>query len=674
MPITLEELQVIIKSNSTQLRKDFKATQKLGQQLKNKLGNALNKIPFSGAIKDSFSLKGAFAAAAGVAGVGLLIKKSIEAATAISDLSDNIGIETGLLQELSFAAEQAGVSQIDLNSSLLRFNRRLSEANAGNEGFKKSYDELGISIKDANGNLRTADEVLFDVADGIKALGNESDQARVLFNLFGDSGFKLVNLFKGGSAELQKFQKQARDLGLVIGKDLIKNADDAGEKFDILSRTLSTQVTTAVLNLAPEIQSLTEDFIEGAKVLAEYVKGMGIIAKESRILRGETDTLSERQFFLTEKLKELIKVREELTQLSEGRGPSGLIPEGTLEKIDEVNLLIGKTRNELSAIPALFIKQRDAAREVAKANKINLTEVKRLADLQKKAQKIVTDETDAEKKAAEEIKILEDAKEAKLKIDGDLNEALIAKRIELDEFRNQKIEEEIERLRERNELLFQLNDENAEAEIESNQKVIDAKIAGIKAGTDFALSEKLREKKAGDKFRDETIKASSTFFSSVMTLAKGNSKALFAFAKAGAIATATIDGVVAVQKALANPPGPPFSIPQAIAAGAQAAVNVSRIAGTGFQKGIDKLPGIGNQDSIPIVAGPGEGIINRRGNEKLEAFLDSQGTSPSVGNIAPINQPSRIVVSFDTERLVDFVEARLVERGTLDTALEVNQS
>jgi len=50
------------------------------------------------------------------------------------------------------------------------------------------------------------------------------------------------------------------------------------------------------------------------------------------------------------------------------------------------------------------------------------------------------------------------------------------------------------------------------------------------------------------------------------------------FQKAIGISTAVIETAVAVNKALANPPGPPFSIPQALAAGAFGALRVATIA------------------------------------------------------------------------------------------------
>ena len=685
MPITLEELQVVLKSKSDQLRKDFKSVKKIGRDTAKDLGKSFNKIPFSKVIKSTFSMRGAFAAAAGVAGVGLLIKNSVEAADSVAKLSSNIGIQTGLLQELQFAASQTGVSQVDLNSSLLRFNRRLSEANNGNAGFKKSYDELGISIKDANGNLRAADDVLFDVADSVQSLGNESDQARVLFNLFGDSGFKLVNLFKNGSAEIRRFQKEARELGLVIGDDLLRDAEKTSDQFDILGKTLSKQVTNAILSVAPEIQKLTQLFIDGTKVTAEYVKGFSLITKEARIFRGETQSLSERQAFLIQTENELLEQREKLTKAIKEQGKS--TADANLNasmRIDEINTKLGETRREIIQNTKAFREQKESVREVAQENEINLQKVKELNEVRKQAQEIVNKSTDTpQKQAQEELEILEAAKENKIQIEGDLNEAIISKREELEEFKQEKLEEEVESLRERNELLAQLGTEASEREIEQNNRVIDMKKAKVKEGTDFALSEAVREKKAQDKLRDDNLKASASFFGSIQTLAKGNSKAIFAIAKAGAIATATIDGVVAVQKALANPPGPPFSIPQAVAAGAQAAVNISRISATGFQKGIDRIPGIGGEDTVgPVFVTPGEAIINRRGNEKLEKVLDVLG--PAIGATQGPNggapttpnggAPSRIVLDFNFDRAIDIIEARLVERGVLGTSLEVQSS
>lgn len=676
MAITLEELNVVLKSKSDQLRKDFKKVEKLGKKISKGLTKAFKKIPFGNAIKGAFSFKGAMVAAAGVAGVGLLIKKVAQAADNIAKMSKNLGVTSSFLQGLGFAATQSGVSVESMNASLLKFNRAIGEAAAGEKIFKDLFDAIGVSVTDTNGKIKGSEELFLEVSDGVAQLGTEAEQAALLMELFGRAGGKMINLMAGGSKVINKFRKEAEELGLILDDELLVGAEKITDQFDIMQRALTTQVSAAVLSLAPEIQQLTGALIDGARATAEYVKGFRLIVKSSRIFRGETKTLAENQAFLIQKEQELLQARKEVIEQSkQSRGKVGLFIELDQDRIDEINISLGKTRNAIRANIEKFKEEKDAITDVAKANKGNLEEVKRLIDLQVKAQEIVTKAGETpEKKVLEEIKILEEAKESKLKIEGDLNEALQTKRDEVAELKMEKIIQEIEAIRERNEILAELGDEASQKEIAANNKVIEEKKKKIKEGTDFSMKERIREKNAGDKFRDDTIKASGTFFSSMLTLSKGNSKALFVFAKAGALATATIDGVVAVQKALANPPGPPFSIPQAIAAGAQAAVNISRIAGTGFQKGIDKLPGIGSQDTIPIIAGPGEGIINRRGNEKLETFLDAQNIRPGAPADPVGVGPSRIVVSFDTDRLVDFVEARLVERGRLGTSLEVQSA
>lgn len=78
--------------------------------------------------------------------------------------------------------------------------------------------------------------------------------------------------------------------------------------------------------------------------------------------------------------------------------------------------------------------------------------------------------------------------------------------------------------------------------------------------------------------KDLRLKQADTFFGSLATLTRSSSKELQAIGKAAAIIQATIDGVLAVQKALASAP-PPINFALAAAVGAAAAVNVAEIAG-----------------------------------------------------------------------------------------------
>lgn len=80
----------------------------------------------------------------------------------------------------------------------------------------------------------------------------------------------------------------------------------------------------------------------------------------------------------------------------------------------------------------------------------------------------------------------------------------------------------------------------------------------------------------------ERLTAASDFFGNLATLSQSSNKTLAAIGKAAAITQASIDGVLAVQKALATYP-PPLSFALAASIGVATAVNVAKIAG--FEKG-----------------------------------------------------------------------------------------
>ena len=86
------------------------------------VGAGLNNIR-----KALFSFKSAILAAVGTAGIGLLIKSSLDSIDALGKTASKLGITTQELQKLRFAAELAGVSTRTTDMAIQRFTRRLSK-------------------------------------------------------------------------------------------------------------------------------------------------------------------------------------------------------------------------------------------------------------------------------------------------------------------------------------------------------------------------------------------------------------------------------------------------------------------------------------------------------------------------------------------------------------------
>lgn len=126
---------------------------------------------------------------------------------------------------------------------------------------------------------------------------------------------------------------------------------------------------------------------------------------------------------------------------------------------------------------------------------------------------------------------------------------------------------------------------------------------------------------------------SQTFFGNLASLSSSGNKRIAAIGKAAAVAQATIDGIIAVQKALAAPPGWPYNAPNVISVGIMQAANVAKLAG--FQEG--GYTGNGGRSEIAGVVHGKEWVVdadttarNRGVLEAMDRGEDVSGSGPKI--------------------------------------------
>ena len=151
-------------------------------------------------------------------------------------------------------------------------------------------------------------------------------------------------------------------------------------------------------------------------------------------------------------------------------------------------------------------------------------------------------------------------------------------------------------------------------------------------------------------YNEQRLAGASSFFSALAGLSESGNAKLRAIGKAAAIAQATIDGVLAVQKALASAP-PPLNFAIAAAVGATAALNVAKIAG--FERG--GYTGRGGRREVAGVVHGGEYVVrkdvtdrhrdtlehlNRTG--RLPGYMDGGFVMPRAPNVPSMERLSAI--------------------------------
>ncbi len=212
--------------------------------------------------KGAFSLKSAIGVVAGGAGIGLLIKRSLDVADSIAKSADAIGISTDALQEYRFALDISGVAQETTDKGLKKFTRNMGE-------LARSSSETQSALRDLDptllANLRSLDSVEDQLKLTFRALAGYTSQAKrvaVAQALLGRAAVDMTVAVKKGIEPFEALQQKARNLGLVISESLLRSAENAKDQLTILAKVIGSNLTKAILEAAPEIAKFAQQFAE----------------------------------------------------------------------------------------------------------------------------------------------------------------------------------------------------------------------------------------------------------------------------------------------------------------------------------------------------------------------------------------------------------------------------
>ena len=153
---------------------------------------------------------GATAIAGATAALFAMQKRAIQAADALQKNAERVGLSVEAFQELKFAAELTGVKVEGFTTIMQRLGRKIGDADRGNKQVIESFKALGVEVRDAStGALKPLEQVIEEVADGVKNLGTDSQQLSAVIRLLDTEGGAFVNTLRGGGEGLRKMREEA---------------------------------------------------------------------------------------------------------------------------------------------------------------------------------------------------------------------------------------------------------------------------------------------------------------------------------------------------------------------------------------------------------------------------------------------------------------------------------
>jgi hypothetical protein len=563
---------------------------------------------------------GATAAAAAVAALSAaVIKNAIEVAALgdeIAKTARTTGVSAEQFQKYAFAAERGGVSQAKMTAGLKVLSRNLLEAQQGSDQMRLRFAAMNVQIQNADGSLRSTEQVLGDVANRVQTLGVSSQTTAELMQVMGRSGADLINVLIGGEAGLKAMGDEAERLGGIMSEELLAASEEYQDAitdlkfaFSGLRNELAEEVLPSLTKFAEELTTLlptiTEFAVPAVKELA--AEFANLIPKPVLIAMALLGVQTRKM--VEEPLETLRKVQEETA---------------ILEALMAGEMVGAKppAPRAAPAAPARTAPRRGRAAAPAQDTGIVFAPV-----------------------SPEDIQITKDGIEVFRNYREEQRRAYIES-ANARQVSSEAHERRMEQLREQ----LEMEEQVARAQTE-------AAAAAFGAIATFAG---IAQQAVEDSYLSQT------------RAGKDAAKALFITAKLAAIAGATVNTALAITNALANVPAP-ANIAAAVGVGIAGAAEIGVIAATAIQgladgglaPGVLKKAGLNNHTVIGIRND--EAVIDPVGTKEITQMLSLQRRQMEMNVMGSANDSRPVVLEMDGRRLTRSLEPHLtrsVEDGS----------
>ncbi|MBW8640382.1 hypothetical protein K1W69_24535 [Hoeflea sp. WL0058] len=246
-------------------------------------------------------------AAAALAGIGVsagAVRSVVEDMSRLAKDADKVGLLTDEFQRLQFGFGLAGVEADKFTMAMEQFNKRLTEAQTGTGNLKKILDANNISLFDANGEMKSVNQLLAEYADLIAGAESSQNKLYLATEAFGRSGGDMVLAMRNGAKGVRDLAGEAANAGGVIEEQLLRRAEEFDDDWTRVSRRFEVNMQQAILTVVDAFYEIGDavDWIEeklgnlgnasifeklgklvGANQDAVFVPGRGIVTDPDEI-------------------------------------------------------------------------------------------------------------------------------------------------------------------------------------------------------------------------------------------------------------------------------------------------------------------------------------------------------------------------------------------------------
>ncbi len=221
---------------------------------------------FNNSLTDTISIAKTSALALAGAGAGMFafVSSQIDAIDVLADLSNETGVAIENIQKLGYVAQLSGSSAEAIQGTISALTTKIGLASRGGENevkkLSKEFNQLGISVKDSQGGLKTADTLLFDIQESFSKMDLSVQEKSAFLTRLGidKSAIQMLSLT---TEEMTKLTKEAETFGIVTQAQA-EQAQSVNDNLDRMKMATSSVSKQIAISFAPQMLSITDGFMK----------------------------------------------------------------------------------------------------------------------------------------------------------------------------------------------------------------------------------------------------------------------------------------------------------------------------------------------------------------------------------------------------------------------------
>lgn len=259
--------------DNSKANESISKTGKEADSLSTKIGNGLKTVAGIGAAVGG-------AVAAGAAALYGMAMKSAETTDRIDKLSNKIGISKTAFQEWDYVLGQNGMDVEKLQVGVKTLTAQMDAVAKGNKNAAENFEKLGLSVTDANGKLKSQEQMTNETIMALANMENGTEKARLATELFGKAGIEMMPMLNNGAEGITQLKDRAHELGLVMSDEAVTAGVVLGDTMDDVKKSFGQVVTTIGVQVMPIIQKLLEWVLTNMPQIQSFIsKAFGVISQ-----------------------------------------------------------------------------------------------------------------------------------------------------------------------------------------------------------------------------------------------------------------------------------------------------------------------------------------------------------------------------------------------------------